>query len=97
MSNGWVEKFNQAVRGFLTLGLGAGFIWLAFIKEVGGDVYTNVFLVVIGFWFGSRGAPPAPLPGPQDDAVVKVAAVAAKTALDMGVAAKSEPKTGGTP
>jgi hypothetical protein len=54
----WVDKLDRVTRSALTLMLGAGFLYLAWRggdDGVNGNVFTNVFLVVIGFWFGSKG------------------------------------------
>jgi hypothetical protein len=69
----WVDKLDRVTRSALTLMLGGGFLYLAWRggdDGVNGNVFTNVFLVVIGFWFGSKGtqdavkvasqSPPAP-------------------------------------
>jgi len=49
-------RFESFVRGSLTLMLGCVFCLLAIREVVSGDVFTNVFLVVIGFWFGAKTA-----------------------------------------
>jgi len=67
---GRIEKLNQAVRGVVTLSLCLGFLWLAFVGRISGEVFTAVFTSIIGFWFGTRSAqggilPPSPTPSDQ--------------------------------
>ncbi len=49
-----IEKLNQGVRGIVTLGLTATFVFLAVTGKISGDVFTSVFAGILGYWFASR-------------------------------------------
>lgn len=49
-----MDTLNQGVRAIVTLGLLLGFIALAWTKEIDSGLYTNVFSIVIAFWFAQR-------------------------------------------
>ena len=72
MTTGWVEAVNSLVRSVTTLGLVAGFIWLALVKEIDAGLYSNVTMVVVTWWFATRGnqpqkpADPGAAPGPTN-------------------------------
>ena len=70
-----VDKFNQLVRAIVTLGLTAGFCWLAFVKEIDSAVFATTYSIIVTFWFvqkqtetaakdaakqATNGSPPAP-------------------------------------
>lgn len=52
----FVEKFNQAVRGAVTLALVACFCYLAITKEIDGGLFAQTVTMVISFWFATRAA-----------------------------------------
>lgn len=50
-----VEQFNQIVRGAVTLGLTAAFIYgFVVAKLVTGEVFVATYSVIVTFWFVSR-------------------------------------------
>jgi hypothetical protein len=51
-----IERFNQAVRSIVTLGLTTGFLYGFWADKISGEVFTSVFAGVIGYWFASRDA-----------------------------------------
>lgn len=64
-----IDKFNNLVRGLVTLGLAYGFIYgFVVSKVVSVDAYIGIFGAVVAWWFASRvqasrasDQPPAPL------------------------------------
>lgn len=64
---GRVEKFNQAVRGTVTLILVACFCYGFIIKEIDGGLFAQTVTLVITFWFATRGGqnPQGPPPIPN--------------------------------
>jgi|SRR5262245_8545403 len=50
----WTDAVNQSVRAIVTLGLLIGFVALAWVKEIDSGLFTNVFSIVIAFWFAQR-------------------------------------------
>jgi hypothetical protein len=55
-----VDKFNQLVRGIVTVGLAAGFIYGFVTKLIDPGLYANVFGIIIAFWFATRNVPGMP-------------------------------------
>jgi hypothetical protein len=56
MPTGGVDTFDRLTRGIMTLGMTAGFIFLAITGKLSSDVYTNIYGIVVTFWFVSRQA-----------------------------------------
>jgi hypothetical protein len=54
MPTGGVDTFDRLTRGIMTLGMTAGFIFLAITGKLSSDVYTNIYGIVVTFWFVSR-------------------------------------------
>ena len=53
-----VEKFNQAIRGTVTLILVVCFCYLAIIKEIDAGLFATTVTMVVSFWFATRGGQP---------------------------------------
>lgn len=63
---GRVEKFNQAVRGAVTLILVLCFCYGFVMEKIDGGLFAQTVTLVVTFWFATRGGqiqsgpPPAP-------------------------------------
>ena len=52
---GRIEKFNNMVRGLVTLGLTYGFIYgFVVSKVVSVEAYLGIFGAVVAWWFATR-------------------------------------------
>lgn len=67
---GRVEKFNQAIRGTVTLILVLCFCYLAIIKEIDAGLFATTVTMVVSFWFATRGGQGPPQNGTTLPAVV---------------------------
>lgn len=60
---GRVEKFNQAIRGTVTLLLVLCFCYLAITKEIDAGLFATTVTMVVSFWFATRGGQNSPTNG----------------------------------
>jgi hypothetical protein len=50
-TTGRVQSLNQLVRSLITLGLSAFFIYGFIIGKISGEVFTNLVVVAVTWWF----------------------------------------------
>lgn len=71
MTSTWVETLAALVRIAITLGLISGFIFLSLKGRIAEEVYTNMVLMVVTWWFATRDKGQRSTDPPQANGVPK--------------------------